>query len=124
MMTIQAIANRYYELAQTGQIKQIQDELYAPDAVSVEPQNASQLPIQVQGLDAMREKEHNFYQLVETMHGGYCGEPIVSSYHFACIMGMDVTLKGQTRKNKEQIGVFEVADGKIVREQFFYNDFV
>ncbi len=123
VMTIQEVANRYYELAQRGQIEQIQDELYAPDAVSIEPQNDSQLPIRVQGLDAMREKEQQFYQLVDTMHGGFCGEPAVSSYHFACAMGMDVTLKGKARKIKEQIGVFAVTDGKIVSEQFFYNDF-
>lgn len=124
MMTTQEVANRYYELAQRGAIQAIQDELYSPDAVSMEPENDSQLPLRVVGLGAMREKEQQFYQQrVEQMHGGFCQLPVVSSYHFACAMGMDVTLKGQARRVKEQIGVFEVTEGKIVSEQFFYDDF-
>lgn len=38
-MTTQEIADRYYELAQQGQIQQIKDELYAPDTVSIESEN-------------------------------------------------------------------------------------
>lgn len=78
-MTTQEIADRYYELAQQGQIQQIQDELYAPDAVSIESENDSQLPVKVEGLDAMRQKEQQYYQnIVGEMHGGSIGIPIVS----------------------------------------------
>ncbi|MFD2573022.1 SnoaL-like domain-containing protein [Spirosoma soli] len=123
-MTTQQVADRYYEMAQQGELEKIQDELYALDAVSVEPANASQLPLWVKGLDAMRQKEYRFYQqMVEEMHGGFCNPPVVSTFHFACAMGMDVTLKGEARRVKEQIGVFEVRDGKIVSEHFFYDDF-
>lgn len=122
IMTTQEVANRYYELAQKGQLEQIQDELYSPDAVSIEPENYSKLPLRVEGIEAMRQKEQKFYQSFEEMHGGTCGEPLVSGFYFACAQSMDVTIKGQQRKNKEQLGVFEVADGKIVTEQFFYKD--
>lgn len=124
-MTTQEVANRYYELVQQGNRPEtIHDELYAPDAVSIEPENNSALPLRVQGLDAMRQKEYGFFQrMVEEMHGGSCGEPVVSTVHFACAMDMDVTMKGEARRVKEQIGVFEVRDGKIVSEQFFYDDF-
>lgn len=123
-MTTQEVASRYHDLAQRGEIGKIQDELYSPNAVSIEPENNSQLPLRVAGLEAMREKEQQFYtQMVAEMHGGFCGEPVVSSYHFACAMGMDVTMKGQARKIKEQVGVFEVNNGKIVTEHFFYDDF-
>jgi hypothetical protein len=33
---------------------------------------------------------------------------------------MDVTMKGQGRMNMDEIAVYEVKDGKIVKEQFFY----
>ena len=121
-MTTQEVADRYYKLAQEGQIEKIQDELYSLDAVSIEPENKSQLPLSVEGLVAMRQKEQQFNQLVEEMHSGYCGEPVVTPFYFTCAQNMDVTLKGKERKIKEQIGVFEVKDGKIVKEQFFYND--
>ncbi|MBC8152285.1 MAG: nuclear transport factor 2 family protein [Bacteroidetes bacterium] len=122
MMTTQEVADRYYDLAQKGQLGQIQDELYSPDAVSVEPENYSQLPLRVEGLAAMRQKEQQFYQLFDEMHGGSCGEPVVSGSYFSCAQSMDVTMKGQQRKIKEQLGVFEVVDGKITTEQFFYKD--
>jgi hypothetical protein len=123
-MTTQEIANRYYELAQRGAIQTIQDELYAPYAVSIEPENDSQLPLKVDGLEALREKEQRYYQnMVEEMHGGSIDTPIVSPAHFACVQRMDVTLKGRGRKQKVQLGVFTVDQGKIVSEQFFYDDF-
>jgi ketosteroid isomerase-like protein len=124
-MTTQAVAQRYYELVQQGTSPEaIQDELYAPDAVSIEPENDSDLPLRVQGLAAMRQKEFGFFERkVAELHGGSCGEPVVSGNHFACAMGMDVTLNGQARTMKEQIGVFEVRNGKIVTEHFFYDDF-
>ena len=123
MMTTQEVASRYYELAQRGQLEELQDELYAPNAVSIEPENASQLPLQVIDLPALRQKEQQFCQLIEQMHGGFGNEPVISSFYFACTMGMDVTMKGKARRIKEQLGVFEVDKGKIVKEQFFYNDF-
>ena len=122
-MTTQEVANRYFELAQKGQLEQIQDELYSPDALSIEPVNDSNLPISVKGIVAMRQKEAEFYKLIDGMYGGFCKEPIVTTYNFACASGMDVLMKGKERKMKEQIGVFEVENGKIIKEQFFYNDF-
>ncbi|MBD2723661.1 nuclear transport factor 2 family protein [Hymenobacter armeniacus] len=121
IMTVQEVADRYYELAQRGQIGQIQDELYAPNAVSLEPENRSNLPRRVEGLAAMKQKEQQFYQLYEQMHGGECGKPVVSGDYFACAQSLDVTQNGQ-RKNKHQLAVFEVVEGKIVREEFFYKE--
>ncbi|MBC7804574.1 MAG: nuclear transport factor 2 family protein [Akkermansiaceae bacterium] len=121
--TTQEVADLYYALAQKGQLGQILDELYSPDAVSIEPENASQLPLRVEGLEAMKQKEQLFYKIFDEMHGGQCGKPVVSGAYFACAQSLDVTMNGQ-RKNKEQMGVFEVDNGKIVKEQFFYNDFL
>jgi hypothetical protein len=47
----------------------------------------------------------------------------VSTFFFSMMTGMDVTMRGKQRKKKEQICVFEVRSGKIVKEQFFYDDF-
>ena len=35
-------------------------------------------------------------------------------------MSRDVTFKGRPRVKREEIAVFEVHDGKIISEQFFY----
>ena len=117
-MTTQEVANRFYELAQQGQFDLIQTELFSQDARSVEP--AGSFMENVQGLDAIIEKGKKFNEMVEEMHGGYTNEPIVAGNFFACSMGMDITMKGQPRMSMDEIAVYEVKDGKIVLEQFFF----
>jgi len=58
--------------------------------------------------------------MVEEVHGGWVSEPIVAGNYISVAMGMDVTMKGQGRMNMDEIAVYEVKDGKIVKEQFFY----
>lgn len=122
-MTTKEVANRYYELIQMHKYEQIQNELYAPDAMSIEPENDSNLPLVVSGIDELRKKEGLFFSQVDEMFGGKMSEPIVSNFHFSQMTEMDVKMKGKERKFKGQIGVFEVRNGKIVKEQFFYDDF-
>lgn len=122
-MTTKEVAQRYYELIQMHKYEQIQDELYAPNAISVEPKNDSSLPLIVEGIEALRQKEGLFFSQVEEMFGGYMSETVASTFYFSMMTGMDVKMKGKERKIKEQICVFEVRNGKIVKEQFFYDDF-
>jgi len=118
-MTTQEVANRFNELAQSGQWDVIQNELFADNAVSIEPAHSPGLQT-VEGIDAIREKGKKFGEMVEEMHGGYSNEPTVGGSHFALAMGMDVTMKGMGRMKMDEIAVYEVKDGKIVKEQFFY----
>jgi ketosteroid isomerase-like protein len=119
VMTTAAVANRFNELAAGGQWDQIQNELFADNAVSIEPENSPGMQ-SVEGIEAIRQKGKQFGDMVEEMHGGYCHPPQVAGNHFAVAMGMDVTMKGQGRMKMDEIAVYEVKDGKIVKEQFFY----
>lgn len=119
VMTTQQVADRFNELAQTGQWDQIQTELYADNAVSIEPEHAQGFQT-VSGIDAIRGKGKQFSEMVEEMHGGYSNKPEVAGNHFAVAMGMDVTMKGMGRAKLDEIAVYEVKDGKVVKEQFFY----
>jgi len=119
VMTTQEVANRFNELAQTGQWEQIHNELFADNAVSIEPPGSQGLPT-VEGLSAIKEKGKRFSEMVEEMHGGYSGAPVVGGRFFSVAMGMDCTMKGMGRQKMDEIAVYEVKDGKIVKEQFFY----
>ena len=119
VMTTQEVANRFNELAQTGQWDKIQEELFAENAVSIEPTHSQGLP-SVEGLDAIREKGKRFGEMVEEMHGGYTSAPVVGGNFFSVAMGMDCTMKGMGRQKMDEVAVYEVKDGKIVKEQFFY----
>ncbi len=117
-MTTQQVADRFYELAQEGAFNTIQTELYSNDAKSIEPANS--FLQNANGLEAILEKGKQFMSMVEEMHGGYTALPMAAGNFFTCTMGMDITLKGQPRMKMDEVAVYEVKDGKIVMEQFFF----
>lgn len=122
VMTTQDVANRYMELEKQGKWMEIQDELYSQDVVCIEPEHAAAMGMQTvtKGLKAVKAKAQAWNESIEEMHGGYCSEPVVGGNFFSVAMGMDVTMKGVGRMKMDEIAVFEVKDGKIVKEQFFF----
>jgi len=121
-MTTQQVANRYYELAKDNKWPVIVDELYSQDIINREPAHAIAMgvPTLTAGLDAVKAKSVARRQMIEELHSQYCSEPVVGGTYFSVAMGRDITFKGKPRMTLEEIAVFEVKDGKIVSEQFFY----
>ena len=117
-MTAQQVADRFYQLCQEGKFDVIQNELFDEDVKSIEPEHSGWQ--YVEGLDKVKEKGVQWQGMVEEMHGGYTNAPQVAGNFFSCVMGMDVTMKGQGRMKIDEIAVYEVKDGKIVLEQFFF----
>jgi len=118
-MTTAEVAARFNELAKEGNWDKIQDELFAENAVSIEPPGSPGMQ-SVEGLAAIKEKGKAFNEMVEEMHGGYSTDPVVAGNHFSVGMSMDATMKGMGRTKMDEIALYEVKDGKIVKEQFFY----
>ncbi len=118
-MTTQQVVDRFMELARKNEWDVAQSELFADDAESIEPPHSQGLQ-NVKGKEAIKQKGVQFQQAIEAMHGGYTGEPIVAGNHFSVAMGMDVTMKGMGRMKMDEIAVYQVKDGQIVKEQFFY----
>jgi hypothetical protein len=119
IMTTKEVADRFTELAQTNQWEKIQDELFASNAVSIEPPQSPGLQT-AEGIDAIKQKGKQFGEMVEEVHGGYTSPAVVGGNFFSIAMGMDCTMKGMGRMKLDEIALYEVKDGKIVREQFFY----
>ena len=118
-LTTAEVAAKFNQLSKEGNWDKIQDELYAENAVSIEPPNSPGMQ-SVEGLAAIKQKGKMFNEMVEEMHGGYSTDPVVAGNHFSVGMGMDVTMKGSGRMKMDEIALYEVKDGKIVKEQFFY----
>jgi len=119
VMTTQDVANRLNELFKENKWMEAQQELFSEDAESIEPEHSPGLKT-VKGKDAIRKKGEEFNNMVEEMHGGYSSEPIVAGNFIAVAMGIDATYKGMGRQKMDEIALYEVKDGKIVKEQFFY----
>ncbi|MGZ3838445.1 MAG: SnoaL-like domain-containing protein [Flavisolibacter sp.] len=121
IMTTQEVADRFYQLTQENKWMDIQKELYGEDAESIEPAHAGSFGLtHAKGMEAIRKKGEAFNSMVEEMHGGYCSKPVVAGNFFSVAMGMDVTMKGSGRVKMDEIAVYEVKEGKIVKEQFFF----
>lgn len=119
VLTTQDVANRFNELAKENRFDLIQDELFSPDAVSIEP--AGSFIANAEGLPAIKKKGEDFNASIEEMYGGWCSEPVVGGKFFSVAMGMDCKMKGAPDRMKmDEIAVYEVKDGKIVKEQFFF----
>ncbi|MBJ7427661.1 MAG: nuclear transport factor 2 family protein [Bacteroidia bacterium] len=117
-MNTQQIANRLKELLQQGQFETAQKELLADNALSIEPA-ISGLPA-IKGIDAILEKGANFRNSVEQFHTISVSDPVVSYNHIAIALKVELTFKGMEKTTMDEIIVYQVKDGKIIHEQFFY----
>jgi hypothetical protein len=119
-MTTKEVAAQFDALAKTGKWNEIQSSLYSQDCISIEPPHSQGLQT-VHGLDAIIEKGKHFNSMIKEMHGGYCTDPVVADSFFTVAMGMDVTMMDGNRINMDEVCVYEVKEGKIIKEQFFYS---
>jgi len=119
VMTTQEVADRLSGFFKENKWNEAQEELFSDDAKSIEPPGAQGLQT-VEGLAAIKKKGEDFNNALEEMHGGYVSEALVAGRYIAVAMGMDVTMKGAGRMKMDEIALYEVKDGKIVSEQFFY----
>ena len=118
-MTTQEVANKLVAYVRQGQIFEAQAELYADDIACIEPEGPM-APHFTKGKEAVSEKGKQFAAMIEEHHGSTCSDPVVGGRHFSISMSIDATMKGMGRQLLDEVCVYEVKDGKIVQEQFFY----
>jgi ketosteroid isomerase-like protein len=117
--TVQEVAARFEQLARQEKWFEIQDELFAENVRSVEPPTAPHLR-DAQGKAAVRKKAEDWVKRIEALHGASTTAPVVGGNHFAVGRTLDVTVKGLGRLKMDEVMVYEVQNGRIVLEQFFY----
>lgn len=118
-MNAQEVANRLVELCREGKNVEAINELYDDNVVSHEPQGS---PMKEKtGKQAVLDATNDWFESVEHLHGSEISDPLVADNFFACTMKVDATYKEHGRNVMNELCVFEVRDGKIVSDQFFYN---
>lgn len=118
-MNVNEVANRLVELCQQGDFEACYNELYHPQAISLEPHGA-QVEM-AKGIVEIKKKGEVWNNMVETVHESKIGTPIIADQFFALPWSMQLTYKGATEPvDMEEICLYEVRDGKIVSEQFFF----
>jgi hypothetical protein len=118
-LTTQEVADRFHELAQQEKWFEIQDEFFAAGVRSVEPAHSPYLGY-AEGKEAVYNKGQEFVQRITDVHKMYTSAPLVSANHFVVERRMDITVRPHGRIQLNELMLYEVRDGEIVLEQFFY----
>ena len=118
-MNAQQVASRLVQLCREGKNVEAINELYDDNIVSIEP-DGSPMAGKTVGKQAVLESTNRWFDSVEQLHNVAISNPLVSDNFFACTMNVDATYKEHGRNVMNELCVFEVRDGKIVNDQFFY----
>jgi hypothetical protein len=118
-MTTQEVASRFNELAKQVKWFEIQDELFAENVRSIDPPNSPYFGY-AEGKAPVRKKGEDFVSKIQEAHRLATTEPVVGGNHFAVGREVDITVQGLGRIQINEVMLYEVKDGQIVLEQFFY----
>ena len=118
-MTTQEVAARFNELAQQEKWFDIQDELFADNVKSVDPTGSPYFKY-AEGKASVRKKGMDFVTKIKEGHRASTTHPVIAGNHFAVGRSVDITTQDFGRIKIEEIMLYEVKDGQIVLEQFFY----
>jgi hypothetical protein len=120
-MTTKEVADKLVKLCSEGKFEEASKELYSKDIVSVEAGAPPGQSRESKGIEAV-QKKGEWWVANHDVHGVTVEGPLVAGSHFAVVFKLDVTFKPEKRRFKmEEIGIYKVADGKVVYEEFFYN---
>jgi ketosteroid isomerase-like protein len=123
-MTPKEIADQLVSLCRAGRNLEAVDTLLSADVVSVEARGDETMPAQMSGRDVIRGK-NQWWVANHKIHSAEVKGPFPNGDRFAVIYNFVVTpLAGAMAGKKvrmEEVALYTVSDGKITREEFFYD---
>jgi hypothetical protein len=119
-MSAKEVGKKLVELCSQGKFMEAVESLYSKDIVSVEPMAMPPMPAEIKGLEAVMGKGKWWVDNHE-VHSCQVTGPYVAREQFIVEFTMDVTHKPSSKRMKmRETGIYTVAGGKVVREEFFY----
>jgi ketosteroid isomerase-like protein len=115
-----AVARELVALCRAGRNMDAVNTLYSPDIVSIEPIGDENMPAEMNGIEAIRQK-HDWWYANNEVHSSEVNGPFIGDDQFAVQYTFETTFKPTGQRSKmTEMALYTVRDGKIVREQFFY----
>ena len=115
-MEIIDIANQLAEGCRQLKFMETRKKLFAENAISIE---ADGKPIA--GLEALEAKNKTWQESIDKLYDLQISVPLVNGNFFSIAFTWDLAYKNQPRYIWHEIGLFQVKEGRVVREQFFYD---
>ncbi|MEO9892613.1 nuclear transport factor 2 family protein [Aurantibacter sp.] len=120
-METKEIASKLVAWCKEGDFEKPYQELYSQEIVSIENDGKSEGG-HVEGFEGIQQKGEWWKENFE-VHNTTVSEPIVADNWFSVKFEMDTTHKPSgMRSTTSEIAVYQVKEGKIVKEQFFYDE--
>jgi ketosteroid isomerase-like protein len=120
-MNTMSIARPLVELCKQGKNQNALDTLFAEDVVSVEAGAPPGMQREAKGLSAVKAKGKWWMENHE-IHSANVTGPWPHDERFIVGFQLDVTNKPTGQRMKlDEVGLYTVKNGKIVREEFFYS---
>ena len=114
------IANKLVDLCRQGKSEEALSTLYAENAVSVEAVAMEGGSQEAKGLAAIKAKGE-WWLTNHEIHSASVTGPWPHGNRFIVGFQFDVTNKPSGRRMKmDEVGLYTIENGKIVREEFFY----
>jgi hypothetical protein len=123
-MDTKQVGEKLVSLCSKGKNMEAIDSLYDKSIVSVEAHGSPEMPAEMRGIDKIRGK-NQWWNENNEVHSAKVEGPFPHNDRFAVKFQWDVTPKAGPGKGKRmqmnEIGIYTVKNGKIVREEFFYS---
>jgi ketosteroid isomerase-like protein len=123
-MDANQVGKKLVDLCRTGKNMDAIDSLYSPNIVSIEAMGDDKTPAETKGIDKIKQKNKHWYETNE-VHSARVEGPFPNKDRFAVKYHYETTPKAGPMQGKrmtlDEVAVYTVKDGKIVREEFFYD---
>jgi ketosteroid isomerase-like protein len=115
------IANELVGLCRQGKNQDALNKLFAEDIVSVEAGAPPGMQRETKGLAAVKAKGE-WWRANHEIHSANVTGPWPHDDRFVVGFQYEVTIKASGQRMKmDEVGLYTVKNGKIVREEFFYS---
>ena len=121
-LTMQALVPQFIERIKTGDFLDAINTFFSDDIESIECfKDGNGRPKVQKGIEAIRKK-NEWWGENQEVHSFEVGEPMIGETMFSVRYKLDATDKrANQRYQVEEIAVYTVENGKIIREEFFYD---
>jgi ketosteroid isomerase-like protein len=120
MTTTLEVGKRLVELCSQGKNAEAIKELYAKDITSIEAGAPPGMSAETRGIEGVIAKS-TWWAENHTVHSAKAEGPWPHGDRFIARFTYDITMKASNQRvTMDEAALYTVADGKIVREEFFY----
>ena len=118
-MNTEQIAEKLTSLLREGKFEEVYDTLFDQEKIKhIEPQ--SPYFADLTGVKAIKEKDETMQGNIAEFHSMEVGDAITSKDFIALPYKASFTMKDGNKVELDEIIVYQVENGKIILEQFFY----